>query len=196
MTRWALLALGVVLAVLVYLALQPPGDAPTVLDEIRLDEARVRLFPSGDPEATWRFDASEVSYHPGERETTLIDVHEGERRVGDEVDFTLRSERLVIGADDDLRTERMEVRLVEDELDVEMEGREDRQVLVDQQAGVFEVPWIRLFGEDFGESRYENMRVNFDFTDFQAGGPGTIGYSEFEIEERGAEGASPGRSDP
>ncbi|MDZ7799186.1 MAG: hypothetical protein U5K81_00140 [Trueperaceae bacterium] len=192
MIRWALALLGVVLAALTFLALQPRAEPPTVREEITLQDAQVRLFPSGDPDATWRFDATRVAYHPTERETTLHDIVDGQRRVGDEVDFTLRAERLVIGPNDDLRTNRMDVRLIEDELNVEMEGREERQVLVDQQAGVFEVPRIYLYGEDFGESRYENMRVSFDFTDFEAGGPGTVGYSELQIEERDA---APGRSD-
>jgi hypothetical protein len=191
--KWASLALIVVLAVLAALALRPGPQRAEVRDEIRLENAQVRLFPASDADAVWRFAAPEVSYDPGARETTLLRIEDGERRVADGVDFTLAAERLVIGRDDDLRSERMDVHLVEDDLDVEMEGAGDRQVRVDQDEGRFEVPRIRIFGEDFGESRYQDMRVSFDFTDFQAGGPDTVGYSEFELDERGdaASGGTP-----
>lgn len=184
MTKWASLTLGIVLLALLALALGPRAERADVRDEILLADAVVRLFPASDPEAVWRFEAPAVSYDPGTRETTLERIEEGDRRVDGEVDFTLASQRLVIGRDDDLRSERMDVHLVEDDLDVEMEGAGDRQVRVDQADGRFEVPRIRIFGEDFGESRYEEMSVSFDFTDFEAGGPDTIGYSEFELEER------------
>ncbi len=193
MAKWASLALILVLAVLAALSLRPGPQRAAVRDEIRLENAQVRLFPASDAEAAWRFAAPEVSYDPGARETTLLRIEDGERRVADEVDFTLAAERLVIGRDDDLRSERMDVHLVEDDLDVEMEGAGDRQVRVDQDEGRFEVPRIRIFGEGFGESTYQDMRVSFDFTDFQAGGPGTVGYSEFELDERGdaASGGTP-----
>ncbi len=184
MTKWASLALGAVLLILLALALGPRAERPEVREDIVLEDAVVRLFPASDPDAVWRFEAPVASYDPAARETTLNRIEDGERRVDDEVDFTLRSDRLVIGRDDDLRSARMDVHLVADDLDVEMEGVEGRQVRVDQEAGRFEVPRIRIFGEGFGESRYQEMSVSFDFTDFDAGGPDTIGYSEFELDER------------
>lgn len=184
MTKWASLALGAVLLILLALALGPRAERPEVREDIVLEDAVVRLFPASDPDAVWRFEAPVASYDPAARETTLNRIEDGERRVDDEVDFTLGSDRLVIGRDDDLRSARMDVHLVADDLDVEMEGVEGRQVRVDQEAGRFEVPRIRIFGEGFGESRYQEMSVSFDFTDFDAGGPDTIGYSEFELDER------------
>lgn len=38
-----------------------------------------------------------------------------------------------------------------------------------------------MSGPDLGESVFEDMRISFDFTDFEAGGPGTVGYSEFIV---------------
>ena len=184
MTKWASLALGAVLLVLLALSLGPRAERPEVREEIVLDGAVVRLFPASDPGAVWRFDAPVASYDPAARETTLTRIEDGERRVEDEIDFTLAADRLVIGRDDDLRSARMDVHLVADDLDVEMEGVEGRQVRVDQGTGRFEVPRIRIFGEGFGESLYQEMSVSFDFTDFEAGGPETIGYSEFELDER------------
>lgn len=184
MTKWASLALGAVLLILIALSLGPRAERPEVREDIVLDDAVVRLFPASDPDAVWRFEAPVASYDPAARETTLNRIEDGERRLEGEVDFTLEADRLVIGRDDDLRSARMDVHLVADDLDVEMEGVEGRQVRVDQEAGRFEVPRIRIFGEGFGESRYQEMSVSFDFTDFEAGGPDTIGYSEFELDER------------
>jgi len=182
--RYAAVALVAVLVALVVLSLLPSAERPGVRETILLTSATVRLFPAADPDAVWRFAAPEVEYDPASRETTLLSIRDGERRVGDAVDFTLAAERLVIGRDDDLRSARLEVHLVEDDLDVEMEASGDRLVRVDQEAGTFEVPRMRIFGSDFGESRYEDMRIGFDFTEFEAGGPDTIGYSEFELDDR------------
>jgi len=188
MIRLVVMALVVVLALLAALSLAPRPERAEPIETIDLDTAEVRLFPSADPAATWRFSAPTAQYDPGRRETTLRSIRDGERRVEDEIDFTLTAERLVIGRDDDLRSERMDVHLVADDLDVEMTGEDGRLVQVDQESGRFEVPNLRIYGDDFGESRYEEMSVSFDFTDFQAGGPDTIGYSEFQLEERGEDG--------
>jgi len=184
LVRWVVVAFLAVVATLALLSVGPRRVNVEVRDVIALQDATVTLFPASDPEAVWGFDAPDVTYDPAMGETTLVQIRDGERRVGSAVDFTLRSEELVIDRNDDLRGERMDVYLVEDELDVEMQGVEGRQVVVDHGDGVFEVPRIRIYGEDFGESRYEEMRVSFDFTRFEAGGPDTIGYSEFQLSER------------
>lgn len=184
MFRLAGAAFAVVLVALVALALRP-ADEPEARDpRIRLSDTQVTLHPRADPEARWTFAAPLATFDPESGDTVLDEVEDGARHVGEEVDFTLRAGRLVIDRSDDLRTDEMFVRLVEDELDVSMDGQGERQVLVDQSDGRFEVPNIELSGEDFGRSRYENMRVDFDFTDFEAGGPDTIGYSELLLEER------------
>ena len=184
LVRWVVVAFLAVVATLALLSVGPRRVNVEVRDVIALQDATVTLFPASDPEAVWGFDAPDVTYDPAMGETTLVQIRDGERRVGSAVDFTLRSDELVIDRNDDLRGERMDVYLVEDELDVEMQGVEGRQVVVDHGDGVFEVPRIRIYGEDFGESRYEEMRVSFDFTSFEAGGPDTIGYSEFQLSER------------
>ena len=184
MSKWIVAVLLVVLVALAALALAPRPERIEPVETIELDATVVRLFPASDPDAVWNFSAPSATYDPGRRETTLREIEDGERRVEDEVDFTLVADELVIGRDDDLRGARLDVHLVADDLDVEMLGEGRRLVQVDQEAGRFEVPRLRIYGEDFGESRYEEMSVSFDFTDFEAGGPDTIGYSDFELEER------------
>lgn len=189
MIRLVVVLLVAVLALLAALSLGPRDARTDPVETIDLEAAEVRLFPSADPDAIWRFSAPAAQYDPGRRETTLRSIQDGERRVEDVVDFTLTAEELIIGRDDDLRSARMDVHLVADDLDVEMTGEDGRLVQVNQDAGRFEVPNMRLYGDDFGESRYEEMSVSFDFTDFQAGGPDTIGYSEFQLEEQNEDGS-------
>lgn len=184
MIRWAPWALSLVVATLLVVAVAPRPERVDVIEVIDLTEAVVTLFPAADPDAVWRFSAPQARYDTVFRDTTLWNVRDGERRVGDEVDFTLDSDRIVIDRNDDLRTDAMFVHLVEDDLDVTMTGSGERQVFVDQDEARFEVPFIDIAGEGFGESRYQDMLVSFDFTDFQAGGPGTVGISTFDLADR------------
>ena len=61
-------------------------------------------------------------------------------------------------------------------------ARGGRQVLIDQRSGRFEVPRAIVSGPDLGESVFEDMRISFDFTDFESGGPGTVGYAQFMVD--------------
>ena len=184
MMRWAPWVLVAVVVALIAVAVAPRPERGDVTEVIDLTGARVTLYPAADPEAVWHFAAPRARYDTVFRDTTLWEVQDGERRVGGVVDFTLASEQIVIDRNDDLRTDRLFVHLVEDDLDVTMTGSEQRQVFVDQADARFEVPFIDITGEGFGESRYQDMRVSFDFTDFQAGGPGTVGISTFDLADR------------
>jgi hypothetical protein len=46
---------------------------------------------------------------------------------------------------------------------------------------------VSVSGEDLGRSVFEDMRIGFDFTTFEAGGPGTVGYGEFKVRSPGEE---------
>ncbi len=183
MLRLALLALIVVVGALAALTLLPERRATVPEALISLSGARVALYPRADPEAVWRFSAPTVSYNPNRRETTLLDITDGRRMVGELTDFTLASDRIVIDRSDDLRGETIHAHLVEDEIDLLMESRGERTVLIDQDTARFEVPRATMTGPDMGASIFEDMRISFDFTEFEAGGPGTVGYAEFIIRE-------------
>jgi hypothetical protein len=180
--RLALIALGVVVLLLLAVSVLPERERIIPESLIRLENTTVNLYPQADPEAVWFFAAPEVSYDPDRRETVLYRIEDGERTVNRETDFTLMSDQVTIDNNDNLRGERIFIHLVEDEWDVDMETKGDRLVLIDHGAGRFEVPRITINGEGIGNSIYEDMSINFDFTDFQSGGPGTIGYSEFETD--------------
>lgn len=182
--RYGAFAFLAVVVLLIALAVVSGADeAPQGEDRIVLESASVRLFPRSDPGAVWRFEAPVVRYDLASGEASLEPVQEGSRAVGGKVDFRLSAPSITVRSNDDLRANTLNVFLVEDDLNVDLRASSERQVLVDHRAGRFEVPSLRMHGEGFGESRYEDVTTNFDFTEFEAGGPGTVGFSRFEVEE-------------
>ncbi len=187
MARWlrygGFAFLGVVVVLVALAVLTGGPEAVEGDDRIVLESASVRLFPRSDPEAVWQFEAPVVRYDLASSEASLEPVREGSRSVGGRVDFRLSAPSITVRSNDDLRANTLNVFLVEDDLNVDLRASDERQVLVDHRAGRFEVPSLRMHGEGFGESRYEDVTTNFDFTEFEAGGPGTVGFSRFEVEE-------------
>lgn len=187
MLRFALIGMVAVLGLLVFLALQPRGATVVPDAVIVLHDTHVTLYPQADPEAVWLFSAPTVEYVPDTQESTLLGIDDGRRTIAGETDFTLASERVTIDRNDNIRGDSMHAHLVEDEIDLFMEQRNGRLVLIDQRAGRFEVPRATMTGPDLGDSVFEDMKISFDFTDFESGGPGTVGYSEFIVRSPGSE---------
>ncbi len=181
MLRWTLAGLALVLLTLVALTALPDqrGEAPDA--GIRLYEAQLTLYPEADPDAVWTFVVPEALYDPRAETTTLFDLRDGARSEGGEIDFTLQGAELIIDRNDDLRGDHLLAVLQADGLELEMEAREGRQVVIDQRGGRFEVPRATITGDGL-DGIYEDMRIAFDFTEFEAGGPGTVGYATFEAE--------------
>ena len=179
MFRLSLLALGVTVALLVVLSLLPARTRPVPGGTIALSGAQVTLYPQADPAAVWNFAAERVDYQPDAGETVLRDIGDAARTVDGKVDFTLASERITIDAQENLRGERIQAHLIEANWDLDMQGADDRQVLIDQAQGRFEVPLLDYQGDGIGESRDQNVSMTFDLTDFSAGGPDTVGYNRF-----------------
>lgn len=179
MFRLALLALGLTVAVLVALSLFPQRRQVTPGGTIALTGAAVTLYPQADPGAVWHFAAEHVDYEPDVQETILRDIGDAERNVGGKTDFTLASKRLVIDAQENLRGRRIQAHLLEANWNLDMQGADGRQVLINQEQGRFEVPLLDYSGDGIGESRDQNVSMTFDLKDFSAGGPDTVGYNRF-----------------
>jgi len=179
--RWTLVALVAVLLTLVVVSLLPDRRSDPPDARIRLYDAQLTLYPEADPAAVWLFSVPEAIYDPNAETTTLLDLREGARTEAGEVDFTLTGERVVIDRNDDLRGDHLVAVLAADGLTLEMEGRAGRQVHVDQRAGRFAVPRATITGDGL-DGVYEDMRIAFDFTEFEAGGPGTVGIASFDAE--------------
>ncbi len=179
MLRLALVAFTVVIVLLIALAFSPEKVKVFPNTFIELSESKLTLYPSADPEATWSFKAQKILYEPDTRESELFDLSDGKRVVNDEVDFTLTSDRVTIDQADNLRGDLIYVHINNANWDLDMHASEYRQVLIDQNVGKFEVPLLLYRGDGISESRDENVRMNFDLTEFEAGGPGTIGHNSF-----------------
>ncbi|CAN5763743.1 hypothetical protein BH24DEI2_BH24DEI2_02990 [soil metagenome] len=180
MLKYAFLTLALVVGGLVALALLPKSQRAVPDSTIALSDASVTLFPQADPEAVWHFASPEVDYNPDARETVLHDVEDAERTVGSATDFTLQAQEVTIDSDDNLRGEQIFVHLIEEAWDLDMQARDNRLVLINQQQGLFEVPHLSWVG-DGGEGINENMNISFDLTTFDSGGLGTVGKSVFDI---------------
>jgi len=187
MLRYALLGMAVVIGLLLVIALQQDDSAVVPDAVILLHGTDVTLYPQADPDAVWLFSAPTVEYVPATQESTLLAIQDGKRTVGGETDFTLASDRVTIDREDNIRGSELHAHLIEDEIDLFMEERNGRLVLINQRAGRFEVPRATMSGPDLGDSVFEDMRISFDFTDFESGGPGTVGFSEFIVRSPGSE---------
>lgn len=181
MVRLALLIFALILVFLLVLAQLPQSSSLVTTGTIELQNATVTLYPRSDPTAIWYFSAPSVEYEPSRQEATLLAIEDGRRTVAGETDFTLSSERITIDRSDNLRGEEMHAHLVADEIDLAMYAKGERAVLIDQGAGRFEVPRAAMSGPDLGESIFEDMLISFDFTEFESGGPGTVGYAQFVV---------------
>lgn len=179
MLRLALFALAAVVALLIVVSLLPKRERPVPEGEILLRNTRLTLYPESDPGAVWHFRAPEASYDPDTSETTLLQLEDGERVEGDEVDFTVRSDRVVIDANDNLRGEELFVNLVKTDECLTMLGDETDPVLIDQQAGRFIVPVMKVDGRAWGDnSVFPKVRASFDLQEFNSGGEGTTTVTE------------------
>lgn len=185
MFRLALIPFVLLVAGLVALSLLPARQSLVPAGYVELTDVAVTLYPRTDPGAVWYFAAPAVEYDPASQEATLFAIQDGRRTVAGRTDFTLASQRVTIDRSENLRGSEMRAHLVEDDLDLLMEERGGRQVLIDQRAGRFEVPRAIMSGPDLGESIFEDMRISFDFTDFESGGPGTVGYAQFMVDRSG-----------
>ncbi len=184
MPRIALLVLVAVVVALAVIATLPGRGRSVPPGIITLSSAVVTLYPEADPQATWVFQAPLVEYDPDKHETTLLHIGDGRRLVNGTTDFTLASDRIVIDNQDDLRGEHIRAHLIAENADLDMVAKGNREVLIDQRQGRFEVPRVTLTSEE-GRSVFEDMRISFDLTQFEAGGPGTVGYGEFTVRSPG-----------
>ena len=100
-----------------------------------------------------------------------------------ETDFTLKSERLTIDTQEDIRGEQLEVYVPDVRWTLDMRALGGRPVLLDQQQGRFDAPAIEITDEDGQNvSTSRNLSMNFDLTDVQTGGEGTQNNDSFRYQ--------------
>jgi hypothetical protein len=169
--RLAVVVFVGVLGILALLTLMPGQEQVVPDSSIRLESVELNLYPQADREARWRFEAKSVDYQPQSRETVLHDLSDGQRLVGEELDFTLCADEVVIDSRDNLRSQQIFVHLVAENWDMDMRGDGGRPVLIDQESGRFDIPELNYTGEGLGENYARNVRMSFDLTEFEAEDP-------------------------
>jgi hypothetical protein len=191
--RWSAASVVLVVVVAGLLVLSAlPDRRPEVPDAtITLYDVALTLYPEADPDATWTFAAPEARYDTRAETTVLLDLRDGQRLVDGRLDFTLEGDEVTIDRSDDLIGDRLRAHLVEDGWDLDMSARDGRLVRIAQREGRFEVPRAEISGEGL-DGIYEDMRISFDFTEFEAGGPGTVGYAAFEADRVARDSGSAG----
>nr|WP_202409280.1 hypothetical protein [Deinococcus xianganensis] len=129
---------------LIFALLPTPGlDASQ--SGARLSGVQLRLYPPGDPDATWSFRAAEVRNDPLNGLTTLTGITDGRRllkeRVGDKLtgretlDATLTTPDLTIDDQDIMTTRQARITLVQQCADIDLKGTEQNPVKIDQSQG-------------------------------------------------------------
>ncbi|MDQ3460429.1 MAG: hypothetical protein M3498_14195 [Deinococcota bacterium] len=171
MLRLALVVLVAVLGVLAVVALLPGRPQLVPDSSVRLERVNLNLYPEADPGARWRFAALALDYSPNSRESVLHEVTEGLRLVDGESDFTLCADEAVIDSRDNLRSQRIFVHFLGENIDMEMQGDGVRPVLINQDAGRFEIPRLNYSGEGLGENSGDDAYADFDLADFQVSNP-------------------------
>ena len=187
MLRLSFIALITVFTILFVVSLLPKTKQVIPDEAIKLADVHLTLYPQEDPEAVWDFKSPSVEYKPESRETLLYNIEDAARKLDGEIDFTIESDKIVIASDDNIWGERIKAQIIGDKDDpnddyfLDMEAKNDRQVLINQRQGEFEIPRLLMTSEGMKQI-YENVFTDFAIEEFRAGGEGTVGYASFEIE--------------
>lgn len=180
MLRGIIWLFAATLLLLIGLTLLPDERPPLPDEQVELYDANVILYPRADAEASWRFASPAVRYSPATGEAVLTDLQDGRRLLGEETDFTLQAEELLIDSGDNLSGEQLLVHLLANDECLLMQADAGEQVVVSQDEGLFLVPLLHIEGSAWGSNnQWQRVRASFDLEQFTAGGPGTFTVNEF-----------------
>ena len=162
--------LGIMAFALIFALLPTPGlDASQ--SGARLSGVQLRLYPSGDVNATWSFRAAEVRNDPLNGLTTLTGITEGQRLLKEQVqgrftgreilDATLATQELTIDAQDTMTTRQARITLVQQCADIDLRGTEQAPVKIEQGQG-FSAPTARISSPNTN-GRIGKLKMTFGF---------------------------------
>ena len=136
---------GIMAFALIFALLPTPGlDASQ--SGARLSGVQLRLYPSGDSNATWSFRAADVRNDPVAGLTTLTGITDGKRLLKEQVqgrftgretlDATLATQELTIDSQDTMTTRQARITLVQQCADIDLRGTEQAPATVEDVVGV------------------------------------------------------------
>ncbi len=161
---------GIMAFALIFALLPTPGlDASQ--SGARLSGVQLRLYPSGDANATWSFRAADVRNDPLNGLTTLTGITEGQRLLKEQVqgrftgreilDATLATQELTIDAQDTMTTRQARITLVQQCADIDLKGTEQTPVKIEQGQG-FSAPSARISSPNTN-GRIGKLKMTFGF---------------------------------
>lgn len=154
-----LLVLGGVVAVW-------PTAKPQDAGGVQLSGVEMRLYPSQDPNAVWRFGAKHIRYDPQLRQSVLTELEEGQRWVNGKLDMTLQASSLTIDVNDNLLTTQAKLFLPSLCTSVEMGDKAyPNGVTINQNVGF---SGRKVHYQDANTTlTAKSIRANFDLTQTQ-----------------------------
>ena len=171
MQKVGLYALVGIMAFALIFALLPTPGLDASESGARLSGVQLRLYPSGDANATWSFRAADVRNDPLNGLTTLTGITEGQRLLKEQVqgrftgreilDATLATQELTIDAQDTMTTRQARITLVQQCADIDLRGTEQTPVKIEQGQG-FSAPSARISSPNTN-GRIGKLKMTFGF---------------------------------
>ncbi|AKH16897.1 MULTISPECIES: hypothetical protein [Deinococcus] len=171
MQKVGLYALVGIMAFALIFALLPTPGLDASQSGARLSGVQLRLYPSGDANATWSFRAADVRNDPLNGLTTLTGITEGQRLLKEQVqgrftgreilDATLATQELTIDAQDTMTTRQARITLVQQCADIDLKGTEQTPVKIEQGQG-FSAPSARISSPNTN-GRIGKLKMTFGF---------------------------------
>lgn len=170
MLKVSLLVLGAMLLFGLVFALLPT-QVSTAKSGVTLQNVKLRLYPAQDPQAEWRFAARQITVDPEKGENTLDGLGRGERwltRSGEvpQLDMTIKASKLVIDAQDNLKTQQAALYTLADCSTFTLSGTAQTPVTINQQGG-YSAPRGTI-SSPIQQGAFRNITANFDFSAFNA----------------------------
>lgn len=135
MLKYSYAALGALLVFAVVVALLPEPPGVSAQSGVTLRGVSLRLYPAQDTRAEWRFRAPSITFDPLSGETDIERPEVGQRIVNGKVDTTISTDKLIIDANDNLRTQRADLYVPAQCVTVKLTGTPEKPVVIDQQSG-------------------------------------------------------------
>jgi hypothetical protein len=178
MTRIALIALGVLLALGVLVSVLPVNNKEP-LGDVRLEGVNLELYPAADSDAKWLFKASSVQYSPETRESQVKLEGTGKRILKGKVDLELRASELTIDGNDNLRLQTAMAYIPNGCYVLKLGQATGTPVVIDQNSG-YSAPYAE-FNFQNGFQIGDNFTSNFSVDNI------TMDQRKFQLDSLGKE---------
>lgn len=155
MVRPALVTLGAIVVLSLFLVSRPVPTPGTPNRGVRLENVRLTLHPEQDPKARWEFTATQVEQDPGTREARVTGLQSGQRFVDNRLDMRLSAPEVIIDRADNLRLPYARVEILKGCFTINLGRPGETPVTIDQREGfrapsVFiTAPSLEVRGKDF-----------------------------------------------